>query len=149
MPGYGILPPGEGTGLLPWAWAQERLRASANYWLATTRPDGRAHVMPVWGVWLDGALVFSTDPSAVKARNLGRDPRVVVHLESGDEVVILHARAEPVPAEMGDAVIDAYEAKYGIRMELGDGWFLVRPHRALAWREADYPQSATRFDLSS
>ena len=76
MPGYGILPSAE--GLLPWAWAQERLRASANYWLATTWPDGRPHVMPVWGVWLDGALWWSSGLRSRKARNLARDPRCTV-----------------------------------------------------------------------
>ena len=25
MPGYGLLGPDEGTGLLPWSWAEERL----------------------------------------------------------------------------------------------------------------------------
>jgi Pyridoxamine 5'-phosphate oxidase len=146
-PGYGISQDAE--GVVEWDWADERLARSRNYWITTVSANGAPHAVPVWGVWLDGALVFGTDPAAVKARNLERDPRVVVHLESGDEVVILHARAEPVPAEMGDAVLDAYEAKYGMRMELGDGWFLIRPHRALAWRETDYPSSATRFDLSS
>ena len=53
MPGYGILGPDGGTGLLPWSWAEERLRDSRNYWLATVRPDGRPHVMPVWAVWDD------------------------------------------------------------------------------------------------
>ena len=33
MPGYGILPAGEGTGLLPWEWAVERLARSHDYWL--------------------------------------------------------------------------------------------------------------------
>ena len=48
MPGYGTLGPEEGTGLLPWSWAVERLKASRNDWLATVRPEGGPHVMPVW-----------------------------------------------------------------------------------------------------
>ncbi len=35
MPGYGILPADAGSGLLPWAWAVERLERSHNYWVAT------------------------------------------------------------------------------------------------------------------
>ena len=53
MPGYGILDAEAGAGLLPWSWAAERISKSHNYWLATTRLDGRPHVMPVWGIWLD------------------------------------------------------------------------------------------------
>ncbi|MEI6136703.1 MAG: pyridoxamine 5'-phosphate oxidase family protein [Chloroflexota bacterium] len=33
--------------------ALARLRTAMNYWIATTRPDGRPHAAPVWGVWLD------------------------------------------------------------------------------------------------
>src|SRR5215213_9005621 len=51
MPGYGISH--EAKGMLEWEWAEERLRESHNYWLATTRPDGRPHVFPIWGVWFE------------------------------------------------------------------------------------------------
>lgn len=70
MPGYGILPADEGTGLLPWSWAQQRLSSSVNYWLASVWPDGRPHVMAVWGVW-DGLLLwFSSGGRSRKTRNL-------------------------------------------------------------------------------
>jgi len=52
MPGYGLLDAAQGAGLLPWSWAVERLQRSHDYWVATVRPDGRPHVMPVWGVWM-------------------------------------------------------------------------------------------------
>ena len=45
MPGYGVLPADQGSGLLPWAEAERRLTASRDYWCATVRPDGRPHVM--------------------------------------------------------------------------------------------------------
>jgi pyridoxamine 5'-phosphate oxidase-like protein len=51
MPGYGTKSPTEGRGLLPWSWAEERLAQSHDYWVATVQPDGRPHLMPVWGVW--------------------------------------------------------------------------------------------------
>ena len=38
MPGYGVGGPDEGTGLLPWSWATERLTSSHDYWVATVRP---------------------------------------------------------------------------------------------------------------
>ncbi len=52
MPGYGLLDAAQGAGLLPWSWAVERLQRSHDYWVATVRPDGPPHVMPVWGVWM-------------------------------------------------------------------------------------------------
>jgi hypothetical protein len=68
-----------------------------------------------------------------------------VHLESGDEVVIVEGAAEPAVAT--EDVVEEYERKYDFRPEPGEGWYRVVPHRALAWREADYPRSATRFDF--
>ena len=45
--------------------------------LATTRADGRPHVVPVWfDLDDDGTVVLTTGASSVKGRNLRRDPRV-------------------------------------------------------------------------
>lgn len=42
--------------------------------LATTRPDGRPHVVPIWyDVDDDGTIVFNTGADTVKARNLRRN----------------------------------------------------------------------------
>jgi hypothetical protein len=144
-PGYGISKdPG---GVLPWSWATERLLAGRNFWVATTRPDGRPHAMPVWGVWLDGAAYFGASPESRKARNLARDPRVIVHLESGDEVVVLEGEAERV--ELDERIAEAFQQKYDWRPELpgGEGWFRVSPSIAYAWLERDYPNTATRFSF--
>ena len=46
--------------LLPWSYVSERMEQSRSYWIATTRADGRPHVMPVWGVWLDEVFYFGT-----------------------------------------------------------------------------------------
>jgi general stress protein 26 len=130
--------------MLPWAWAEERLAASRNYWVVTSSSDGEPNAAPVWGVWADGAVYFGTDPHSRKGKNLLRDPRVVVHLESGDEVVILHGEAQV--QEVDTAVLDAYESKYGYRPPTTK-LFSLRPRRALVWLEADYPETATRFDF--
>jgi hypothetical protein len=50
-PGQGISGPTEGSGLLHWSRAAERLSTARNYRVATVWPDGRPHVMPVWGMW--------------------------------------------------------------------------------------------------
>ena len=48
MPGYGIA--GPEAGLLPWSWAEERLRDAWRYWVVTVSGDGEPHAMPVWAV---------------------------------------------------------------------------------------------------
>jgi PPOX class probable F420-dependent enzyme len=142
-PGYGLT----GAKLLPWSWAVERLTHGRNYWICTTRADGSPHAMPVWGLWRGDAVVFSTSPSSAKARNLAHDPRVVVHLESGDEAVILEGEAERISIDA--AAADAYEEKYAFRPNPDDAdalWLRVRPRRAYALRESDFPNTATRYD---
>jgi len=139
FPGYGV--PQEPAGMLPWAWADERLEAAHNYWVATVGP----HASPVWGLWRDGSFLFSCEARSRKARDLALDPRLVLHLESGDEVVILEGVAEPVAATEAD--VEEYERKYAYKPNPGEGWYRVEPQRVLAWREQDYPGSATRFDF--
>src|SRR5688572_3228379 len=113
MPGYGVLGPDEGSGLLPWAWAQERLVGSRNYWIVTLWPDGRPHSMPVWGVWDDGALWFSSGGRSRKARNLAADPRCVVTTEDATEPVVVEGLASPVDERDAVArVAEVMNAKY-------------------------------------
>ena len=140
---YGIAESSEGQ--LDWSWAVERLSASRNYWIVTADANGRPHAAPVWGLWFDEALVFGTSPESRKAKNLIRDPRVVVHLESGDEVVILEGKIERGPID--DDIADIYKEKYDFRPEPADGWFWLRPSSALAWTESEYPKTATRFSF--
>jgi hypothetical protein len=145
--GYGIATSDDGQ--LPWSWVTERLLGARNYWICTTRADGRPHAMPVWGLWLAESIVFSSDPGSTKGRNLAERAEVVVHLESGDEVVVAEGRAERLaPAELPTEFVEAYEAKYDHRVDTSNPMFAfyrLRPARVLAWRESDFPTSATRF----
>lgn len=142
--GYGVGDPKYGYEPIEWGWVVKRLTASRSYWVATTRADGRPHLSPVWAVWTDGALHFFTDPESLKARCLRRDPRAVIHLESGDEVVILEGVARPARAT-AEVVYD-YERKYGIELgEEPEGMFRLSLTKALAWLESDFPRTATRW----
>ena len=147
---YGVEP--EATdAMLEWSAIVEQLTASRNYWIATTRADGRPHVSPVWGLWLDGAVLFAADSKSRKSLNLVRDPRVVVHLESGDDAVIVEGVAEVTrDAALLARFADAYDEKYAFRPEgmEGTGVFRVPPKVVLAWREQDFPNTATRFTFA-
>jgi hypothetical protein len=146
---YGIWAADEGAGLLAWEWAAERLERAHDYWVASASPDGRPHAAPVWGVWLDGAFHFSTARGSRKGRNLAGNPRAVVHLESGDEVVILEGTVEEVREKKELArLATAYGEKYTLEITFQDPGSVVyalRTALAFAWRESDFPESATRF----
>lgn len=151
-PGYGILDAASGSGLLPWRHAVERLSAARNYWVVTAGAQGRPHAAPVWGLWLDDAFFFSTDPASRKGRNLAAQPEVVVHLESGDDVVIIEGRVEEVrdPATRR-RFADEYDSKYRFRPDPDDpgtAIYAVRPRVASAWLESDFPGGATRWEFS-
>jgi hypothetical protein len=151
--GYGLLAPEAGSGLMPWSRVEEQLVAARNYWVATTYPDGRPHVMPVWGVWFEGAFYFGTDPHSRKGRNLAANPAIMIHLESGDDVVILEGMAEEIrDLTQLEPVFAAYEAKYHINLagEAGGGgpMYALRPQKAFAWLETDFPGGATRWQFT-
>ena len=141
--------PTTGGELMPWSFVLDRLATARNYWVSTVRPDGRPHAAPIWGVLVEDDLYLETDPSTRKGRNLAADPRVSVHPELTDEVVIVEGTAEPFrPDERtGVALAAAFASKYpGYRPEPGD-WdggslYLVTPDVVLAWR--DMP-TATRW----
>ena len=152
MPGYGTLPAGEGTGLLPWSWAEERLSASTNYWLATVRPDGRPHVMPVWAVWRDGSLWFSSGGRSRKARILVADPRCSATTDDARDPVVVEGRAERItdPAAIA-AFLTASNAKYDTDYGLDfldpdvNGTYRLDPSWAFGVLAGDFAGSPTRW----
>ncbi|HUQ40200.1 MAG TPA: pyridoxamine 5'-phosphate oxidase family protein [Acidimicrobiales bacterium] len=145
IPGYGIVPADAGEGLLPWSWAEERLSASHGYWLGTTRPDGRPHVTPVWAVWTDGAVWFSTN-GAVKMANLAAERRCSLTIESTIEAVIVEGTASPV-APHPAAATHAYRHKYGITPPEESVLYRVQPTVVLGFIDdmERFATTATRW----
>jgi hypothetical protein len=118
-------------------------------------PTGAPHATPVWGVVTGGTLHLYSERRTVKARNLAADPRVVVHLESGENVVIVTGTAEDLgtPAQVPD-VVAALAAKYtggGDRQYLPDAdpafdvVYALRPQSAMIWHLADYEGSRSHW----
>ncbi len=150
---YGVPATVEGT--LPWSFVEERMTAARNYWVATVRPDGRPHAVPVWGAWLDNALYIEGSPQTRRSRNLAVNPAVVVHLESGDQVVILEGEGHPISRpdpELGARLSAIFRAKYAwANYQPGpDAWdhgglHVIRPHTVFAW--SAFPADATRWRL--
>ena len=143
-PAYGFGDSQYGFEPIEWSWVVQRMTEAHSYWVSTTRADGRPHVMPVWGVWVSDAFHFVTDTDSVKARNIRRDPRAAVHLESGDEVVILEGTYEEVSAT--PEMLSAYEGKYDISLVgVSQGIYRLSLDKVLAWTEGDFPKTATRW----
>lgn len=106
--------PESSEGLKSWPWAVERLEKSHNYWFATSRPDGRPHLMILWGVWWRDAFWFSTGRRTRKARNIAAKPNCVFGTEDADEAVIVEGTAgEIVDPNVWSELAKVYDAKYG------------------------------------
>jgi len=138
-----------------WSEVASRLNRARSYWLGTTNPDGSPHATPVWGVFVGNGFYIYSERSTVKARNLARDGRAVVHAESSQEVTIVHGQFEDIgrPADSPE-VVEALDDKYDQPDEReylpsADGSFDVlyrlRPHKALTWCLSDYEHTQGRW----
>jgi hypothetical protein len=146
------LPAEYGTVRRTMAWPEvsRRLGEALRYWLATVRPDGRPHVVPVDGLWLDDAWYSGGHPSTVHQRNLRHSPEMVVHLEDAGRAVVAEGRGVVVAADaaLADRLVAASKEKYGYGPPAAvyrDGVWRLRPRRVLAWDT--FPDDATRFDF--
>jgi Pyridoxamine 5'-phosphate oxidase len=151
MPGYGVQGPDEGTGLLPWSWAEERLAASHDY-CATVRPDGRPHLMPVWAVWHDSSVWFSCSGKSRKTANLRANSHCSVSTDNPIEPVVIEGVAELiVDLDILRLILDIENEKYSTNymMDLFDpavnACFRVEPVWAFGIAEGDVTGSPTRW----
>lgn len=114
---------------------EDRLFAARNIWLATVRPDGRPHLVPVWFVWVRERFYVCTAGQSVKAKNLIANPRASAALEDGDRPVIAEGRATILTQPYPDDV--AAEFKRKSRLGHRDRRWLRRTDRDRAREVAD------------
>lgn len=127
--------------MMSWSFVTEQLEHARNYWIATVGPGERPHSAPVWGAFVADDLFFETSPATRKGRNLARNPAVVVHTESADDVVIVEGLAAPLhstPPSLNE-LVGAFRAKYDGYESDPDEWatgslFRVKPTVIFAWR---------------
>ena len=150
MPGYGL--PKSKKGLLPWKWAEDRLKKSRQYWIATTRPDGRPHLMVIWALWLDGKLYF-TGKTSRKARNLARNPNCMCTDDAAEAVILEGAIGTERDIKTIREFLRIYEKKYKFDLsgmaddllKLKEPVFYLRPKVAFGLWEKKFSTSATRW----
>jgi hypothetical protein len=146
---YGV-PKGK-KGLLPWSYVTERMTGALHYWVCTVCPDGQPHATPVDGLWLDDRLYFGGSPQTRRNRNLAENPAVCIHLESADDVLILHGEAQLHTPERALALrlAKASQLKYGYAPKPEDyeatPVHVFRPRVVFAWRPP--LKEATRWEL--
>lgn len=108
-----------------WSTAQQIVENDpATYWLATVRPDGRPHVMPVLAVWVSGTLFFAAGEGTRKARNLALNSHCVITVEKEplDLVIEGSARKTRDHATLR-RVAERYASIYSWHVVVRDGAF--------------------------
>ena len=140
-----------------WSWVAAQLTDSKNYWLCSTRPDGRPHVVPRWAVYVDGKIFYDGSPETRHAQNIASNPHVSVHLESGDQVIILEGTSIPAGKPdpgLANRLVEAYRKKYAAigyspepqQWDEG-GLYVFTPSQCIAW--TSFTENPTKFVFES
>jgi hypothetical protein len=128
-----------------WETVADRLDQARTYWLATASPHGWPHARPVFGLWLGDRLVFSLGRSNRTARDLADNPRATVHLESGEDAVIVEGLVKETSAD-GLTGGDEWVAKYRFTPpDVDRVAYELRPQKVFTWSFVDLPRSLTRW----
>lgn len=155
-PGYGF--PKGTKGLLPWSWAEQRLKKSHNYWITTITADGsraKPHSMVIWGLWQDGRFLFITGAESRKTRNLAANSNCVVATENASEAVVVEGVAEIVDVETRRKLIPIYERKYKYdlstmkddMLSMKEPVYSVRPRVVFGLWEKHFQGRSTRWQF--
>ncbi|HUG33363.1 MAG TPA: pyridoxamine 5'-phosphate oxidase family protein [Anaerolineales bacterium] len=148
-PGYVDKP----ASFLTWDWVAAQLAESRHYWLCSVRADGRPHAVPRWGVFIEYTFYYDGSPETRHAQNIVKNPHVSLHLENGEQAIILDGTSEPAgrpSPELGMKLSKAYRRKY---REMGyspkpDSWdkgglYVFTPRQCIAW--SNFTKDPTKF----
>lgn len=124
LDGYGLPP-------LKWERVMESLAKTSSvepgdgvgtFWVATTRPDGRPHVMPVGIVWDHGKFYLVSGAGTQKSRNLARDPHCVVTVSTPGTDVVVEGEARIIRDEDELTRIATLFSDWGPQVREGAFW---------------------------
>jgi len=138
---------------VPWEHVETRLTESLNYWMCSVYPDNRPHVVPRWGVYLDGNFYYDGSPETRHARNIAKNSNVTLHLENGNDVVIMEGTSVPASKpdpELAQRLSASFKLKYesdGYAPEPSQwddgGLYIFTPRQCLAWTK--FFENPTKF----
>lgn len=140
------------TAFLTWDWVAERLAESKHYWLCSVRPNGRPHVIPRWGVFVDNKFYYDGSPETRHARNLEKNPHVTLNLENGSQAIFLEGISKSAgkpSAELGKRLSEAYkkytDVGYAPEPNSWDegGLYVFTPRQCIAW--SNFTEDPTKF----
>jgi len=136
-----------------WEWVVEQMTNSENYWLSSVRSDGRPHVVPRWGAFIENKLYYDGSPKTRHSQNIIENPHVSLHLEDGYKVVIMEGTSKPADKpspefarQLSDAITNKYASQgYSPEPTQWDegGLYVFTPRQCIAW--TSFYEDPTKF----
>ncbi len=118
-------------------------------WYSSVRPDGRAHLAPIWHVWDGHAAYVVTQATAVRARNLAHNRSVSLALPDAINPFIIEGNAAIAPDAV-ETIQPLFQSKYDwdIRTDAEyDCIIRVTPTKAMAW--GSHGEGRWHYDASA
>lgn len=132
---------------ITWEHANKKLAGETVYWVSTASPLGQPLAVPVWGIWKQNRFYFETAPYSVKGSNLLNNQSLFVHVQDGNDTVILEGKAQKEKrSEKLNRLKNDYTRKYQhtpdwsnerdqivfrVEPRIGHAWKAPRMHRSL------------------
>lgn len=113
-----------------------QLEKEKNIWIATVRPDGRPHLVPVWFVWQEGEFYSCISSTSVKYKNILLNGVVSLALEDGSTPVICEGAAQVVERPWPEEIVQEYKRKYDWEINTDaeyDALVRILPKKWLVW----------------
>jgi PPOX class probable F420-dependent enzyme len=112
------------------------LRSSSYIYVATQRKDGQqSTASPIWFMWDDGKIFFTTEPGSWKAKRIARGSPLTIHVGSSDGPKLIGKARQVTEPGLVDRMGKAYSDKYWIAWL---GLFRPRSGRVTAGKTAAY-----------
>jgi beta-lactamase superfamily II metal-dependent hydrolase len=135
---------------ITWEHANDKLAGEMVYWVSTATRLGRPHAVPVWGIWKQNRFYFETDPKSAKGRNLLNNQSLVVHVQDGNDTVILEGSAR---REKRKETLNQLRKDYVRKYQYTPDWsneedqivFMIEPTIVHAWKAPRMHRSLVKF----
>ena len=115
---------------------EDLLRSSSYIYVATQRKDGQqGSASPIWFMWDDGKIFFTTGPESWKAKRIARGSPLTVHVGSADGPRLAGKARQVKDPALVDRMGRAYGDKYWIAWL---GLFRPRSDRVTAGKTVAY-----------
>lgn len=138
---------------LTWQQVASQVAESKHYWLCSVRPNGRPHVVPRWGAFLDNKFYYDGSPETRHAQNIMQNPHVTLNLEDGEKAIFMEGISKPAgkpdpqfAQRLAKAIGDKYsERGYSPKPDQWDqgGLYVFTPRQCIAWSQ--FNENPTKF----